>query len=124
MITDIDPLVERSNPGNLEFNREVVNRVQVSEEPKPSKFQPDDDRKRVEKFTCPFDLVVDHYPDRIPEKIFQLICQECTSCGPFHICTQTMLPYEVYYRSTILEIRVSCVCMTLEMGSSANFLDL
>ena len=77
---------------------------------------------------CPFDLVVDHDPDRIPEKIFQQICLGCPSCGPFRTCTQTMLPYEVYYRSTnetaILEIRASCVCIMLDMGSIANSLDL
>ena len=80
--------------------------------------------------TCPFDFIVDIDPDRIPQKIVEQVCRGCLSCGSYGTCTQLTLPYEVNYRKTKkenevqdetlrLEVRSSCICMSLSVGSSA-----
>ena len=78
--------------------------------------------------TCPFDWVVDTDSTRIPENIFEQICQKCRSCGPHYRCTQLKVHYDVYYQDTSetsqLQVRAGCVCLPQNLGSSASILDL
>lgn len=78
--------------------------------------------------SCPFDWIVNFEGRRIPERIVEQVCRNCRSCGHNRYCAQLKVRYQVFFRDTgeysQQEVRAGCVCMPIEVGSTANPYDV
>jgi len=76
-------------------------------------------RERQEASLCRYDVVVDHDPKRVPDRVDKVLCRQdgckCVDAGDFK-CTQLYTQLNVSYTGKsvlqydILDVELGCVC--------------